>query len=82
MTRDQVIERLCSIVSKVYHAHGDYSRPSDGFCVSCQRHQGFHWNFQHAGVTLDFVEAAVNEKLSAVFGPPSPSSGTGGPEPS
>jgi hypothetical protein len=65
VTRDQVIERLCVLVGKVYHAHGDYTLPSDGFCPTCQKEQGVFWGFQHAGETLDYVEAAVNEKLKA-----------------
>lgn len=80
MTRDQVIQRLCTLVSKVYHAQGDYDLPSDGFCGECLKRQGSLFNFQHAGLTLDFVEAAVDEKLNAVFGTPLPSSRTGDPE--
>lgn len=62
MTKDDVIKHVCRTVALVYRSIGDYSRASDGFCSVCEADlKGF--NFQHDGITLDYVRQAVIEKL-------------------
>jgi len=62
MKRTQVIQELCGIVGMVYRSIGDYSHPSDGFCDKCiENHPG--WNFQHDGITIEYVRKAVLAQL-------------------
>lgn len=57
MKRDEVIAKLCQIVSAVYDAKADYSKASDCFCKDSPF-------FQHEGETIEFVRQAVAEKLA------------------
>lgn len=62
MTKQDVLRELCSIVGLVYEALDDYSEPSDGFCDRCPWHDQPD-RFQHSGRTVEWVRAAVVEKL-------------------
>ena len=64
MTRDEVLEHICTTVALVYQSIGDYTEASDGFCKKCP-----FWNkpnaFSHSGKTLRYVRDAVVAKLKA-----------------
>ena len=57
--KEQVINHLCRTVSCVYVSIGDYSESSDCFCGKKDMADGF----RHKGETLEYVRAAVIEKL-------------------
>ncbi len=61
MTQSEVIDRLCRIVGMAYRSIGDYTHPSDCFCTDGPK-LGSN-TFQHAGLTLTYVEQAVRERL-------------------
>jgi len=62
MSKEEVIEEVCELVSMAYHSIGDYSEPNDGFCDRCQRVVGYN-NYQNSGKVIHYVRNAVLEKL-------------------
>lgn len=65
MTRDDCIRRSCQLQALVAESLSDWQEPSDCFC----NHSG-PWtkereiSFRHAGLTFDFIEAAILEKMN------------------
>lgn len=74
MTREEVIERLCKLQA-VTARHVGYVHAADCFCGN-----GGFWgtegyderSYRNDGVALDFIEAAVREKIKAQCGNPDP----------
>ena len=64
MTRDEVIEHVCTTVSMAYHSIGDFTEASDGFCHRCRAIYPESC-FQHSGKSLRYVRDAVVAKLKA-----------------
>ena len=62
---EEVTKRLCKIVGLVYRSIGNYGEPSDGFCRECLPNEMREIHFQHAGLTIDYVENAVRKQLVA-----------------
>lgn len=46
-----------------YHAIGDYSHASDGFCSKRMETQGGDWGYTNEGRALEYVQNAVIAQL-------------------
>jgi len=60
MTRQDVLQRLCSLCHAVNAKHFEFNTPSDCFCEH-RPHSDI--NFQFSEKIIEFIESAVNEKL-------------------
>lgn len=66
MDREQAIKAACEIVALAYHAVGDYTHASDGFCHECPQQTGqAKWagSYRNDGIALDWVRRAVVERI-------------------
>lgn len=72
MDANEIIERLCALQQEVVDQHTGYGMGSDCFCGK----SGF-WNsegyggtfaegYRNSGAALEFIEAAVHEKLNSI----------------
>ena len=71
MNVDQIIERLCLLQEEVANRHVGYDEGSDCFCGKGgfwkrERYGGtFEQGYRNTGKALEFIEAAVREKLDS-----------------
>ena len=72
MNADQIIERLCELQQEVVDKHLGFVDSSDCFCGKsgfwgCEGYSGtFEGGFRNNGKALEFIEAAVREKLTSL----------------
>lgn len=75
LSAQDVIERLCTLQAEVSD-HIGHSSPADCFCCrggfwSVEGYGGTHrQGYRNAGLSLEFIETAVREKLAALSGYP------------
>lgn len=60
MTESEVIERFCKLATLVGGVHFNHRSAHDCFCV---RPADGQMGFQFEAVVLEFIEAAVKEKM-------------------
>lgn len=70
MTRQEVLNRLCELSEEIYRSiDPECQRPNDCFCGeggfwTVERYAANPDRYQNAGHVVEFIEAAVREKLA------------------
>ena len=65
MNRNEVLERMCKLSTKVMIDMFDASVPADCICIDNARQKQY---FQFSEKVMSFIEDAVNSKLEAAEG--------------
>jgi hypothetical protein len=74
MNANEIIERLCALQQEVVDRHIGYGAGSDCFCGKggFWKSEGYGGTFEdgyrNSGEALEFIEAAVREKLESIGG--------------